>query len=144
MGRRGMVVAAVLLVGLLAGCQPAQQLEIDFTIRRTGTISTAVDGQRTVRLSGVLACSKGSPGAADREPLDLFTTLTQGSVSARGLELHDRCSAPRVWTQAVAVEQAFRAGPITVEITACTNPGERIDEDCTIDREVVTLTEVPA
>ncbi|QYG93748.1 hypothetical protein HC251_15825 [Iamia sp. SCSIO 61187] len=135
MRRLAMILVAASIV---AACQPPQQLEIDFTIRRNGTITVDGGGDRYLTLSGVVACSGGTPD--NREPLDLFVTLEQGTVIDTGIELHERCSEPKVWTQTAPLESAIQPGQVSVTITACTNPGFPIDEDCAEDSEIVTVT----
>lgn len=134
---RRLIAGAVAAAILLTGCWP--QLQIDINLNRTGTYR---DG--SVTISGMLNCSGGTPGAANGEWLDLFTTVTQntptGRVSTGEMELHDSCSRERkAWTETFEAP-GFTVGSVYVHMTACTNPGYPEDEDCVTITRWVTLT----
>lgn len=141
--RKILVVLAAAAVLTATACAPTN-LEIDLTVRRGVTVRT-VNGQTTVTVSGVSACSGGSRTptwwAADREPLDTFVTISQGnrSVDAQDYEVALFCSvAPKVWTLTWTLDDhddELVAGPAVIDVWVTTNPGERIDEAAADDRE---------
>ena len=126
------LIAGAVVVVMLAGCW--QQLQIDFSIDNTGTYRNGV-----MTLSGTLICANGSPGVADGEPLDMFTTITQYPHSFSE-ELHDSCSRDRKrWTETFAAP-GFGPGRVSVRMTVCTNPSQHVDEDCVTVERAVTLS----
>lgn len=139
--------AAVVVMMVLSACQPAQ-LEIDFTLRRSGTVSTVseVNGTKTeaVTLTGVVACSAGSN--ANAEVITLFLNWPgPGTVVLEEGDIECRLD-PYIWTETweirVPTSVDLTATPIVVDILACTNPGELIDEDCSSDQETVALKRI--
>ncbi len=146
------VLLAVLVVAIVGtGCLPTPQLDIDFTVRRTGTFRTSQDlNGNTVtdlRMSGILACSGGT--TSNNEPLDLFLSATppDATTPTRAVA-HDACqNQPKIWKQTWAVlfpvGTDLSAGPVAISINACTNPGALIDEDCSLVTENVTFTYAP-
>lgn len=139
--RKTMLAAAAVAALAATSCTPSP-LEIDLTVRR-GVLVRTVDGQRTVTVTGVSACSGGSLSktwfAAAQEPLDMFVTITQAGESVRSGELHGRCSlVPRIWSltwEESGGGYALVNGPAVITVTATTNPGEFIDEASEQDTE---------
>ncbi|CAN5735735.1 hypothetical protein BH10ACT1_BH10ACT1_00760 [soil metagenome] len=141
------LVGALTLLVAASACQPVQQLDIDFTVRKTGSFRPVpnVANAAQVTLSGVLACSGGT--TSDSEHLDLFLTLSRSSKQLGGGEAHDNCqNEPKVWTKTWIVSLPpgtdLAASNVVVQVTACTNPGDTIDEDCETARQSVELTKV--
>ena len=145
------VLAGVVVAVVATACLPPQQLDIDFTVRRTGTYRTSQDlNGNTVtylRMSGILACSGGT--TSNVEPLDLFLSATPpGAPNPSFSVAHDACqNQPKVWKRTWRVllppGTDISAGPVAISVNACTNPGQIIDEDCTVDSENVTFTFAP-
>ena len=146
------VLIAVVVVAVVAtACLPPQQLDIDFTVRRTGTYRTSQDQQGNtvtyLRMSGILACSEGT--TSNIEPLDLFLSATPtNAVIPTGAVAYDVCqNQPKIWKRTWRIlfppGTDVSAGPVAISINACTNPGAIIDEDCTLASENVTFTYVP-
>ncbi len=137
-------IALVAIIGV--ACLPTPQLDIDFTVRKTGTYRTEEQLGLTVTfltMSGILACSGGS--TSSKEPLDLFLSVTPpGGVAVTGAEANDTCQTnPKIWTKTWEVTfppGSDMNGKFAVAINACTNPGEFIDEDCQLASESVTFS----
>lgn len=138
--RRGSVLAAALLVVLVAaGCDPpTYQMEIQVTLHRHGLLSEPDgSGSRTLVLTGVSQCTRD-------EPVDLFPTLEQGAVGDRPAELSVPCGPDEAeWSASFAVVDDLAPGDIRVDVEACTNPGDPIDEDCVSLGRVIAFAEVP-
>ena len=136
----------LLLVGLAAlvfvACEP---MEIGLTVRRTGTLGEGrhVAGVDDVSLSGTVSCTRAG------EPLDFFLTVTQfdqqsqSSEEARGSrEGVVRCT--KKWSDWSLIfplsGDELEPGSALVRLLVCTNPSERIDEDCVTVERGVTLS----
>jgi hypothetical protein len=141
--RRLLLVALAALAALVVvACEP---MEIGLTVHRTGTLGEGrhVAGAHDVSLSGTVSCTRAG------EPLDFFLTVTQwdptrqSSDQARGKrEGVVRCSEEwSDWSLIFALSgDGLEPGSALVRLLVCTNPGERIDEDCVTVERGVTLS----
>ncbi len=131
------VVAGLMVVGLAACDPPTYPMEIQLSLHRDGLIGPPdAQGARTVVLTGVSQCTRA-------EPVELFPTLQQGSVVDRPAEQSVPCGPRRQeWSATFVVHGALAPGPARVDVEACTNPAETIDEDCVSAGRTVTLAAV--
>lgn len=137
--RRLVPVLAVLAALVAAGCDPATYpMEIQISLHRDALL-TGPDGSgsRTLVLTGVAQCTRD-------EPVDLFVTVEQGAVTDRPAELSVPCGPEEAeWSESFQVVDDLVGGPARVDVEACTNPGDPIDEDCVSLGRVVSFAEVP-
>ena len=137
LGRRAVTCAVAMTLVLLglSACEP--QMEIRLSLHRDGQIGPPdAQGLRTLVLTGVSQCTRA-------EPVDLFPTIEQGSVVDRPGELSVPCGPEwQEWSASFTVDGALGPGLTRVDVEACTNPAEAIDEDCASAGRVVTLTAV--
>ncbi|HEX2577340.1 MAG TPA: hypothetical protein VHK88_13380 [Aquihabitans sp.] len=121
-------------------CVP-HQLDIDITIRDRVVLKTLPDGSQTVTVTGIQMCTGGSD-PDQGEHLDMFIRvqnwdeageLTSGAWIGDHSGHNQHCNkAPTQYTTTWVMEphESLEPGPAFVRVSACTNPGERIDEDC--------------
>ena len=89
-------------------------------------------------MAGTISCTRS-------EPVDLFPTITQGSLTHRPGEISVPCgpNTKKYTATFTHLPPGFTNGNARISIDYCTNPAEPIDEDCATVSRTVLLYVVP-